>query len=92
MWDILQPVTLHDRVFRVLCIPPGDQLLTRLADVLTVEDGAGECAGDVQPVIQCIVGAVLDVKRAIQADVGRPGARPTPIHTGSRSLPGHWLL
>ena len=63
-------------VFGVLLVPLGDQFIAGLADVFTVEDRAGEYAGDVQTVAEGGVGAVLQVERAIETDVGRIGSQP----------------
>lgn len=65
----------------MICVPFGYQLIAGTADVLTVGDRAGEDAGDVQTVAERSVGAVLQVERAVQADVGRVGAQP--IHFDS---------
>jgi hypothetical protein len=43
-----------------------------LADVLAVDDRAGECARHVQTVGQRSTGAILDTERAIQRNVRMP--------------------
>jgi len=65
-----------DRVGGVVLIPPGDQFIAGLADVLTVDDCAGEDSGDVQAVAESSIGAILNVERAIQGNIGRVRAKP----------------
>ena len=50
------------------------QVSACLADVLTVEDPAGECALNLQGIDQGSVGAILDIETPIQTDVWRPRA------------------
>ena len=64
------------QVLRVGLVPFGHQFLSGHANVLTVEDGAAENAGDVEPGTECRVSPVLDVEHAIQPDGGGPGAQP----------------
>ena len=59
-------------------IPLGNQFFAGLADVLTVEDGAAENAGDVQAIAQGGVGAIANRQVATQVDAGRKC--PQPIH------------
>jgi hypothetical protein len=65
---------LH-HVCGVVSVPPAHQLIAGFANVLTVEDRAGENTGDVQAVAESGVCAVLQVERA-----GLLRARP-PIGT-----------
>jgi len=48
---------LYDWVFRISLVPHGDQIVAALADVLAVDDLAGEEAGQVEPVTKGRVGA-----------------------------------
>ncbi len=60
----------------MICVPPLDQLIACLTDILTVGDGAGEDAWDVELVTENRVGAILNIERAIQGNSGRPNAKP----------------
>ena len=56
----------HNLVFGIGLVPQSHQFFAALADVLAVDDPAGEDARDVEPVAEDCVGTILDIQFAIQ--------------------------
>ena len=61
---------------RVGLVPQGDQLVPALADVLAVEDLAGEDTREIEPVGKAGIRPVVDRERAVQPDSGSPNTQP----------------
>ena len=87
---VLRMVSNYDQrlVHQVLWvgfIPLGDQFIAGLADVLAVENGAGENARQVEPVTEGRVRPVLDVERAIQCNRGCPDSQSIHLDGAARA-------
>jgi hypothetical protein len=52
----------------VICIPFCDEFVAGFANVLTVQDGAGEDARDVEPVAESGTRSILDIERAVEGN------------------------
>jgi hypothetical protein len=61
------------RIFGMFLIPPGDELITRLANVLAIENSAAEGAWSFQSVDQGSIRTVLDDLDAVSLKPIPPG-------------------
>ena len=64
-----------DQVVGVIGVPFGNEFIAGLADIFAVDDGAAKHTRDIDPVTDRGIGAILDIKRAIECDGGRPNAQ-----------------
>jgi hypothetical protein len=55
----------------------GDQFIPALADILAVEDLAGEDAREIEPVGKAGIRPVVDRERTVQPDSGPPDTAPS---------------